>query len=62
MFSKELDSFLSGSNTVGVEGRTSDVTVGGGQMDGGGHDRKKFFKTGDQRKKLILHVIFLSIK
>ena len=35
LFSKELDSFLSGSNTVTVVRRTSDEADGGGPMDGG---------------------------
>ena len=50
LFSKELDSFLSGSNSVGGEGRTSSGVAGGGQMDGSGHDGKNFFKNGNQRK------------
>ena len=50
LFSKELDSFLSGSNSVRGEGRTSGGVVSGGQMDGSGHDGKNFFKTGNQRK------------
>ena len=36
LFTKELDRFLSGSNTLWVEGRTSDEAVGGGPTDGGG--------------------------
>nr|POE50030.1 hypothetical protein CFP56_38472 [Quercus suber] len=50
LFSKELDSFLSGSNDVCVEGRTSNVAVDGGPTDGDGHNGKKFFKTGNQWK------------
>ena len=50
LFSKELDSFLAGSNTVGVEGRNSGGAAGGGQLYGGSHDGKKFFKTGNQRE------------
>ena len=50
LFSKELNSFLAGSNTIGVEGRNSGGAGGGGQMDGGGHDGKKLFKIGNQRK------------
>ena len=34
LFSKELDSFLVGSYTVGVEGRIYGGVAGGGQMDG----------------------------
>uniref|UniRef100_A0A7N2KSK3 Uncharacterized protein n=1 Tax=Quercus lobata TaxID=97700 RepID=A0A7N2KSK3_QUELO len=44
------DSFLAGSNTVGVEGRISGGAAAGGQMDGGGLDGKKLFNTGNQRK------------
>ena len=47
LFANELDSFLAGSNTVGVEGRNSGGAVGGGQLDGGGHDGKKLFKIGN---------------
>ena len=50
LFSKELDSFLSGSNTVQVEGRNSVGDDGGGPSAGGGHDGKKLIKTGNQRK------------
>ena len=50
LFSKELDSFLAGSNTVGVEGRNSGGAAGGGQLYGGSHDGKKLFKTGNQRE------------
>ena len=50
MFANELDSFLAGSNTIGVEGRNSGGAAGGGQLDGGGHDGKKLFKIGNQRK------------
>ena len=32
LFSKELNSFLAGSNTIGVEGRNSGGASGGGQM------------------------------
>ena len=44
LFTKELDRFLSGSNTLWVEGRTSDEAVGGGPTDGGGQNGKKSFK------------------
>ena len=44
LFTKELDSFLSGSNFVWVEGKTVDVAVGGGQ------DGKKSLNIGNQRK------------
>ena len=47
LFANELDSFLAGSNTVGVEGRNSGGAAGGGQLDGGGHDGKKLFKIGN---------------
>ena len=50
LFTKELDRFLSGSNTVWVEGRTSVEAVGGGLMDGGGQNGKKSFKINNQRK------------
>ena len=50
LFSKELDSFLSGSNTTQVEGRNSVGDDGGGPSAGGGHDGKKLIKTGKQRK------------
>ncbi|KAM4071309.1 hypothetical protein ACB094_11G052800 [Castanea mollissima] len=49
-FTKELDRFLSGSNTVWVEGRTSDEVVGGNPTNDGGHNGKKSFKIGNQRK------------
>ena len=45
LFSKELESFLSGSNVGMVEGRTSDEAKSGGQMDGSGDNGKLFFKT-----------------
>ena len=50
LFTKELDSFLSGSTTVWVGGRTSKVAIGGGPTDGGGHNGKKIFKTSNQRE------------
>ena len=50
LFSKELDSFLFGSNTTRVEGRNSVGAAGGGPLVGGGHDGKKRIKTGNQRK------------
>ena len=50
LFANELDSFLAGSNTVGVEGRNFDGAAGGGQLYGGSHDGKKLFKTGNQRE------------
>ena len=50
LFSKELDSFLSGSNTARVEGRNSVGAADGGSLVGGGHDGKKRIKTGNQRK------------
>ena len=49
LYSRALDSFLAGSNTVGVEGRISGGAGGGGQMDGV-LDGKKLFNTGNQRK------------
>ena len=36
LFTKELDRFLSGSNTVWVERQTADVAFGGGSTEGGG--------------------------
>ena len=50
LFTKELVSFLSISNTVSVEGKTSDEDVGGGLLDGGGQNGKKSVKIGNQRK------------
>ena len=50
MFSKELERFLSGPNTVWVRGGTSDEAVGGGPTDGGGLGGNISFKFGDQRK------------
>ena len=47
LFSKELDSFLSGSNTARVEGRNSVGAADGGSSVGGGHDGKKRIKTGN---------------
>ena len=44
LFTKELDRFLLGSNSVWVEGRTSAEDVGGGQKG------KKSFKIRNQRK------------
>ena len=44
LFTKELDSFLAGSNTVWVKGRTSGEVVGGGQVG------KKSVKISNQRK------------
>ena len=49
LFTKELDRFLSGSYTVWVEGKTVDVTVGGGSTEGGGQDGKKSFNFNNQR-------------
>nr|POF08566.1 hypothetical protein CFP56_34641 [Quercus suber] len=50
LLTKELVSFLSGSNSVWVEGRTSVEGVGGGPLDGGGQNGKKSVKIGNQRK------------
>ena len=50
LFTKELDRFLSGSNSVWVEGRTSTEDVGGGLTDGGGLNGKKSFKIKNQWK------------
>ncbi|KAF3956710.1 hypothetical protein CMV_018193 [Castanea mollissima] len=54
LFSKELDSFLSGSNTVWVKGRTSDEDAGAGAgpgpTEGGGQFGKKSSKIRKQRK------------
>ena len=36
LFTKELDRFLSGSNTVWVERKTADVAFDGGSTEGGG--------------------------
>ena len=44
LFTKELDRFLSSSNTLWVQGRTSNEAVGGGQ------NGKKSFKINNQRK------------
>ena len=50
LFTKELDSFLAGSNTVWVKGRTSDEAAAGGPLDGGGQVGKKSVKISNQRK------------
>ena len=50
LFTKELDSFLSSSNSVCVEGKTVDVAVGGGSSVGGGQDGKKSLNISNQRK------------
>ncbi|KAF3954007.1 hypothetical protein CMV_020601 [Castanea mollissima] len=52
LFSKELDRFLSGSNTVWVKGSTSneDAGAGPGPTEGGGHFGKKSSKIRKQRK------------
>ena len=50
LFSKELDSFLSGSNTARVVGRSSDVVDGGGPMDGGGQNKKQHVNIRSERK------------
>ena len=50
LFSKELESFLSGSNVGVVEGRTSDEADSGAQSDGSGVNGKIFFKTDMQQK------------
>ena len=42
LFSKELESFLSGSNAGWVEGRTFDEVEGGGSTDGSGDNEKIF--------------------
>ena len=49
LFTKELDRFLSSSNTVWVEGKIVDVAVGGGSMEGGGQDGKKSFNFNNQQ-------------
>nr|POE44928.1 transcriptional corepressor [Quercus suber] len=43
LFTKELDRFLSGENTILVEGMTSDGAVGGGLTDSSGQNGKKTF-------------------
>ena len=50
LFSKNLDCFLVGSNTVWVKGRTSDEVAAGGPLDGGGQVGKKFVKISNQQK------------
>ena len=50
LFTKELDRFLSSSNSIWVEGRTSTEDVGGGLMDCGGQNGKKPFKIRNQWK------------
>ena len=50
LFSKELDSFLSGSNTARVVGRFSDAADGGGPTDGVGQNKKKPVNSRTQRK------------
>ena len=50
LFTKELESFLSSSNSVCVEGKSVDVAVGGGSSVGGGQDGKKSLNIGNQRK------------
>ena len=50
LFTKELDKFLSSSNSVWVEGKTSAEDVGAGLMDGGGLNGEKSFKIRNQRK------------
>ena len=50
LFSKELDSFLSGSNTARVVGRFSDAADGGGPTDGVGQNKKKPINSRTQRK------------
>nr|POE75268.1 hypothetical protein CFP56_14303 [Quercus suber] len=50
LFTKELDRFLSGENTVLVEGMTSDGVVGGGLTAGGGQNGKKMINYGNQWK------------
>ena len=50
LFSKNLESFLVGSNTVWVKGRTSDEVAASGPLDGGGQVGKFFFKISNQRK------------
>ena len=50
LFRKELNRFLSSSNTIWVEGRTFDEAVGGCPMDGGGQNGKKSFKIRNQWK------------
>ena len=50
LFSKELDSFPSGSNTTRVVGRFSDVADGGGPTDGGGQNKKQPVNIRNRRK------------
>ena len=50
LFTKKLDRFLLGANTVWLEGRTSTDAVGGGPTNGGGQNGKKSFNYGNQRK------------
>ena len=50
LFSKELDSFLSGSNTARVVGRFSDAADGGGPTDGVGQNKKKLVNSRTRRK------------
>ena len=50
MFTKELDRFLSGENTVLVEGMTSNCVVGGGSTAGSGQNGKKMINYGNKRK------------
>ena len=50
LFPKELDSFLSGSNTTRVVGRFSDAADGGGPTDGVGQNKKQPINIRNQRK------------
>nr|XP_023927128.1 uncharacterized protein LOC112038539 [Quercus suber] len=49
LFSKELDSFLSGSNSARVVGRSPDLADGGGPSDGGGQYGKQPVNIRNQR-------------
>ena len=44
LFSKELERFLSGPNTIWGKGGTSDEVAGGGPTDGGGFRGNVSFK------------------
>ena len=50
LFSKELDSFLSSSNTARVVGRFSNAADGGGPTDGVGQNKKQPVNSRTQRK------------
>ena len=50
LFSKELERFLSGPNTLWVKGGTSNEAASGGPMEVDGHRGNNSFKYGNQRK------------